>query len=303
MPLFRRPPPRFDLPAIGDRWDHLPLADAMTSSMAIRVLPDGFNRAPYPFVALIQPVTIVLPDQFDRWTAATHFALERDAAALLALVHVDGRQVTWYAYAATRAQLEAALQNLHSTNPVRWAINEDRDWNEVAHARSHAAAAAAALLAASKPRDDAADTSISTEPPPAPPIVRCTPIETPLGFLTGRDRLHVDAIHHDPEARTLLLTGEINGASEWIAYELHFAAVAAVAVEECDGSAWQSLSDLNDVVDSLWPAVFAAGGPARRHVIVQTYDDLFHVACEGMTLHLGARRARDDEPLPDPPTE
>src|SRR5690606_20256583 len=99
----------FDLAAIGDEWEHRALTADRTESMSIRRLPDDFDRGPFPFVALVQPLAVVLPDQFDPWTAATHFALERDCGALLVLVHRLPRQITWYAFAATRRQLEKAL--------------------------------------------------------------------------------------------------------------------------------------------------------------------------------------------------
>lgn len=294
MRFFRRKSPCFDLAAIGDRWDHLALAAGMSESMSIRRLPADFDRGPFGHVALVQPTAVVLADQFDRWTAAVHFALERDSAALLALVHRTERQVTWYAYAATRAQLDDALATLAATNPVRWAINADREWSEYEHARAHADAPPA-MAEADAPLPD-----FETVPPPvAPSHPRCSPIETPLGYLAGRDRVHVSAIRHDPAAATLVLSGDIAGDGEWIGFDAFFADVAAIAVEDADASGWTAISDLYEVASSPWAALDAVAGRTRRHVVLQAHDDLFHVACSDMRLVPGDRRRHAKPSDPD----
>lgn len=132
-----KPGPRFDLAAIGEHWQHRALSADRTQSVSIRQLADDFDRGPFPFVALIQPVAVVLPDQFDRWTAAVHFALEREGDGLLVLVHREPRLITWYAHAATRGQLERCLKSLNRTNPLRWGIHHDREWAEYDRARLH----------------------------------------------------------------------------------------------------------------------------------------------------------------------
>lgn len=132
-----KPGARFDLAAIGEQWRTRALSADRTASVSIRVIDDDFDRGPFPFVALIQPLAVVLPDQFDRWTAATHFALERDGDALLVLVHREPRLITWYAHAATKGQLERCLKALKKTNPVRWGIHHDREWADYDRARLH----------------------------------------------------------------------------------------------------------------------------------------------------------------------
>jgi hypothetical protein len=236
---------------------------------------------------------VVMPDRFDAWTAAAHFALERDREALLALVHRGQRQLTLYAYAATPAQLEAAMKKLHETNAARWAINEDRAWSEYESAKT---------LANPPPPIEPTDATARVLPaavtvpaPAAPETVRCSPIETPLGYLSGRDHIHVDAIRFDHDTQCLVLAGDLAGDGEWIGFELHFGGVAAVASEDADRSAWSAMSDLHDVLDSPWPAAYAADGTPRRHVIVQAYDELFHVTCTDVTLQLGARRPHEPE--------
>jgi hypothetical protein len=289
--FFRRNPSvPFDLAAIGDRWQHFHVPNTpLVERMSVRTLPDGFERARYPFVALVQPLQVVLPDQFGPWTASVHFALERESTALLAVVHETPRQVTWYAHASTRAALDTALRKLASTNPVRWGVNEDRAWTEYEHAKALAALPPAETPEANADGDAHLATMPTVNPPPATASLRCTPIETELGTLTGRDRIHVHAIHHDGVARTLLLSGEFHDADAQIGFEMRFTDVVAIAVEETDASAWATISDFHDVTDSPWSAV-APAGRARRHVIVQAYDDLFHIACTDVTLQLGERR-------------
>jgi hypothetical protein len=130
--LFRgRHSGRFDLKAVGDHWQTRTVEPrGEPETISVRELPSGFERKPYGFVALIRPNAVVLPDEFDRWTTATHYALEAKSAALLAVIHRTQKQITWYAYAASREALDAAMQELIAVHPVRWATNTDAGWKE-----------------------------------------------------------------------------------------------------------------------------------------------------------------------------
>lgn len=128
---------RFDLKTMGDRWQTRTVEPrGEPETISVRELPSGFDRRPYGYVALIRPNAVVLPDEFDRWTTAAHYALEKDAAALLAVVHRTPKQITWYAYAASREALDQAMQGLLEAHPVRWATNTDAGWKEHAGAKA-----------------------------------------------------------------------------------------------------------------------------------------------------------------------
>ena len=90
------------------------------------------------------------------------------------------------------------------------------------------------------------------------------PLETPIGFLRGRDAIYLDALQYDGNA--LILEGECNGhlasnmSEQWIGYTLKFTGVLAFQVVELDSwehSCYQPVpiaSSFWEVIDSYWKA-------------------------------------------------
>jgi hypothetical protein len=115
------------------------------------------------------------------------------------------------------------------------------------------------------------------------------PIETEHGFLAGRDCIFLDEISFQYRTNTVVLKGEVNGnlvsnppedGSRWIPYQLVFSGVLALKMLELDSWDFECASSFDEILDSEWMA--ALGGKVttdHKHLLVQTYDDVFELVC------------------------
>jgi hypothetical protein len=130
------------------------------------------------------------------------------------------------------------------------------------------------------------------------------PIETPIGFVGGRDAIYLDDVKFDFWQRTLTLTGRFNGilssshVSEWVHYALTFTSIVAFKFIELEswehqGFAIRGASSFDEVVDSGWLAEMEPRVAANaKHYIVQAYDEVFEVICYNFELTITGRDAR-----------
>ncbi|MFW5437157.1 hypothetical protein [Paenibacillus apiarius] len=128
----------------------------------------------------------------------------------------------------------------------------------------------------------------------------CEPVETELGFISGRDAIYVDAIHYDYNCRTVTFKGEFNGAlcsnassDEFIAYEMVFESVYVfksieldVCMELMDPVEVTACSFMEYVESELLDTVEKARNIKLKHFLLQTYDDVFIIACKDVKLAL-----------------
>lgn len=131
---------------------------------------------------------------------------------------------------------------------------------------------------------------------------RHVPIETALGYLYGRDCVFLHRLTFEDRTRMLVLVGNINGnlcttrqPKRFVPYTLRFRGVLAVKMMELDSFGWDYESSFDEVHDSEW--VHTLGGkvtPEHRHFFVQTYDDVFNVACEGYEFEIQEVAAEPD---------
>ena len=126
------------------------------------------------------------------------------------------------------------------------------------------------------------------------------PIETQYGNLYGRDTIFLDETHLQHSPSILVLKGTINQSDSQseTAYTLTFQQVMALLIIELDS--WQNVAPeiwyenptcLGEFKNSDW--IIALGGKVnlnqQHHFLVVTYDDVYQIVCESMTLVLGAK--------------
>jgi hypothetical protein len=131
---------------------------------------------------------------------------------------------------------------------------------------------------------------------------RLQPIETVVGFLSGRDAVFLDEFTYDTHQQ-LTLRGSFNGVlgsqpvDEEIDYEMTFSGVLAFTVIELESSRayeYEEAFSFAEVIGSGWLPQLAAGDkftPEHRHYIVQTYDDLVEVVARDVAVRITGRRA------------
>lgn len=117
-------------------------------------------------------------------------------------------------------------------------------------------------------------------------------VETPVGWLRGRDALRAESVTFVDRTGTLVLRGEINGElcehrepGLFLPFVLRFSSVLAVRMVERDS--WQAggESSFDEVIESTWIAQL--GGKVtsfHRHFVLQTYDEVFEVVCTGYDI-------------------
>ncbi|MCE5170832.1 hypothetical protein LQV63_16130 [Paenibacillus profundus] len=126
------------------------------------------------------------------------------------------------------------------------------------------------------------------------------PVETELGFISGRDAIYVYDIHYDYNRRTVTLQGEFNGllcsdisSEEFIAYEMIFEDVYVFKSIELD--VCLELMDTEEVTycsigeyteSDLLETIKKARNVHLKHYVIQTYDDVFVIACKHLKLTL-----------------
>jgi hypothetical protein len=123
------------------------------------------------------------------------------------------------------------------------------------------------------------------------------PIETALGRLDGRDCIYLDRFAFEDGTGTLVLQGSINGdlcgnlqPGRFLPYTLQFRGVLAIKMVELDSCDWDFESSFDEVRDSEWiRSLHGKATGAQRHFIVQTYDYVFDVVCEGYDFEVPAK--------------
>jgi hypothetical protein len=131
------------------------------------------------------------------------------------------------------------------------------------------------------------------------------PIETPVGFVVGRDALFLNGAQSDFTQRLLSLELNINGhlashspsPTRDYLFFVEFFGVLAYRVIELDSTydlENQSLdedksegSSFDEIVNSHW--ILELGGKItkeNKHYQVSTYDDVFDVICESFEMRV-----------------
>src|ERR1700742_1255790 len=117
-------------------------------------------------------------------------------------------------------------------------------------------------------------------------------VETPVGWLRGRDAVSAESVTFVDRTGTLVLRGEINGElcehrepGLFLPFVLRFSGVLAVRMVELDS--WKSAgeSSFNELMDSPWIAQL--GGKVtsfHRHFVLQTHAEVFEVVCTGYDI-------------------
>jgi hypothetical protein len=128
------------------------------------------------------------------------------------------------------------------------------------------------------------------------------PIETVVGFLSGRDAIFLDEFRYDTN-HELTLRGSFNGVlgsrplDEEIDYEMTFSDVLAFTVVELESSRayeFEETFSFAEVIGSGWLPRLAAGDKftsKHGHYLVQTYDDLIEVVATDVAVRITGRRA------------
>jgi hypothetical protein len=113
------------------------------------------------------------------------------------------------------------------------------------------------------------------------------PIDTPFGYLKGRDAIHLDRVLFEDRTNVVVLEGAVTRVSKeplnigFTGFSLRFSGTLAFRCLELDSSKWDWTSCFEEIVDSDW--VRTLGGKVtqkNRHFFVQTYDDVFDIVCD-----------------------
>lgn len=120
------------------------------------------------------------------------------------------------------------------------------------------------------------------------------PVETKVGYLSGRDCIFLDKVLISEGQNTLTLKGDLNGnlcskpqAGIEIPYKLVFSGVLALKMIELDSWDGRSESSFDEIKNSAW--IKELGGKVDRshiHFLVQTYDEVFEVVCSRFKFHV-----------------
>jgi hypothetical protein len=114
-----------------------------------------------------------------------------------------------------------------------------------------------------------------------------SPIETPFGYLHGRDSIYLDRVVFEDGTNTVILEGSVTCISknpeniDFTGYSLRFTGVLAFRCLELDSSKWDWESCFEEILDSDW--IRTLGGKVtrkNRHFFIQTYDDVFDIVCD-----------------------
>jgi hypothetical protein len=134
---------------------------------------------------------------------------------------------------------------------------------------------------------------------------------TPVGILRERDCIYLDSVDFSDGVSTLILRGELNRSlcsaeadaeAPFLSYTIRFDGVLAVRMVELDSWDWTAESSFDEVIESPW--LSQLGGKItrdHRHFVVQTYDDVFDVACRAcsVVVHVGGAGAGSEGSPPD----
>ena len=134
------------------------------------------------------------------------------------------------------------------------------------------------------------------------------PIQSPIGIFQGRDAIHVDALHYDPQAGgQLRIVGQIDGNSvthnpdrrEWFSFSLIFEDVQAFTVTQVDtyGYGGGSVSSFDQVFHSRWRHELLNKNTStvtgrHTHYHLRTYDDVLDILSESFTLVLDGQKTK-----------
>jgi hypothetical protein len=125
---------------------------------------------------------------------------------------------------------------------------------------------------------------------------RFKPIETPLGFVHGRDGIYLDEVIFRDRTNTLVLIGSFNTSHcsaapkdiiDFDSFRMTFNEVLAVQIIELDSWDFQCESSFDEILDSEW--IRSLGGKVTatdRHFLIQTYDDVIEVVCGDFEIEL-----------------
>lgn len=108
-------------------------------------------------------------------------------------------------------------------------------------------------------------------------------IQTPVGFLEGRDAIYLDGIHHDYEKRTVVFIGEINaslatqyqGFAKWLGYQITFRGVDAISMTELD--CYDHELDLASSFDRVTEPRLKSRIESCEQFVLATYDHIFEL--------------------------
>lgn len=122
------------------------------------------------------------------------------------------------------------------------------------------------------------------------------PIETPLGFVSGRDGIYLELVEFKDLTSTVVLDCSFNtnlcSASpqdngQFQSCKITFKGVLAIQIIELDSWDCESETSFDEIVDSGW--IKMLGGKvtqAHRHFLLQTYDDVFEIVCNSCDIEL-----------------
>jgi len=124
-------------------------------------------------------------------------------------------------------------------------------------------------------------------------------ILTQLGYIKGRDAIHVDSFHQ--KANFIEIIGEINGnlctnnynESRWYKFMLSFKNVMVFRREALDiypWKKWDTKSNFDEVKNSTWITEYELDDKKFKHYIIETYDDVYFVICEEFELKIIGER-------------
>ncbi|QPC82387.1 hypothetical protein G4Y79_22320 [Phototrophicus methaneseepsis] len=134
------------------------------------------------------------------------------------------------------------------------------------------------------------------------------PIHTPLGILQGRDAIHIDGLHYDPQAGgQLRIVGQIDGSAvtdnsegrDWYGFTLVFEDVQALTLTQVDtyGYAGGSVSSFDQVFHSRWRNELINKNSTtvtgrHTHYHLRTYDDVLDILSESFALVLDSEKRK-----------
>ena len=125
------------------------------------------------------------------------------------------------------------------------------------------------------------------------------PIETVVGFLTGRDCVYLDKVTQDVNSGVLVFEGDINGnlvvcEKEWLPYKLKFTQVLMYFCCELDTYGNLTEIEYSSSFDLVENSTWLEALPIRKdydkkeykHYRLFTYDDVFDVIATGYEFEL-----------------
>jgi hypothetical protein len=128
-----------------------------------------------------------------------------------------------------------------------------------------------------------------------------TPIETPVGKISGRSAIHLDGVAQTVGPCNLRLTGELSslccseytGEARWIGYEANFKIV--LAYQCCELEVYKTEGDIESSFDlvplSDW-AESLGTSKSYSHFVLATYDHVYEILACDFQFTLGHERGK-----------